>query len=1831
MINLSTSAAAHAYAYRTSGSGMVLGSNAPNSRRMRTLRPFVESTTIADSALQTVDDLDKISQGYGSINGFRHNRFQYEIPTVGQHYGNAFHLAEDEEEVRDFIVERHHYGTEVHNLMEEHFVDDDDEEEDIEMSTAVEVISIDPNCDYDTEEEDDDMEEDVKYEHETENEEVQEYGNGEECDESQKETNQPPMSAVQNVARNVTLSVGVANAIGCSSEVNEMCSNNVADIHCQMKDELVEATDRSRSRSSSNIDSSSTSNSSRDSSTSSSSSSTYSHDNTFDNDKIKELAAVSSNRQDEEQDVAMHQYHQHSYHSEDGEDDTEEDDEEDDDQDLDFSPTKNTLWELPAKLLQDKSGSKKSKAQPHGRRKRCSSSQRQSFSMPHSPVGAGKIDSGGVIGGLLPTSLSFDDLDSLVCDLSPMKNLPMDKASTNGIEDDDLLVDPLVDAANFDLTAYITGDDTMSSENNSKRSGSGSKYQNNASTQRIVESVQLCNPVPKSRGKELKVLRQHMLPREHKYSSVEPNTFGDMELMSSGKQRGCAAKAVRKLTMDDDSSEADDEHTAIEQANNKSTDYRNEVRGVRRVTKRKVVDDTDKDPTWNPSGGISSKSKPETKLSNQKQPTTNCATSSVAEGMTVNVSISNATNKHSAGSSQCNNSVEREKVLSKPPAMVKKGTKFGQVIKTETSTTKVQGLGSSKKSHLNATPKSMSTEGRDHQVHTNVHRKKTNVKLDHDYCSPKRSTATGSNVPGALCATSGQQRKTIEIPFLLPTKEQLRQERKLQKEKKRSEQLLAMKKHLTQSDISSNSSDNVKDKRVQQYRSCNDNGSVSVASNAQKITTSLSGPLSNVEHSLPTFERKRTDVNKTCVNKAATGSIGSVSGSANDVSLSNVRVAEVKKGVLPNVAGGSVKRQISLLKINQPTAAVTIPVESHVSISTQVKIDGAISRRTTAALNEKTNHGCVETGKHNQEVVANRNASSTTVDEESNSKHEVVVRKKLNLQEYKKRREHPESVPEADQRATNGIHPQKMNEIRGNGSSVNCTNGYSNSKAPVLNDVVIPKPEQTTVKPDTISMQSSKSGVTATEPLDPISAAKMKALRMQQLKKEAAIKSNEVKLSQKTIPLMPILPLAQITSLEFDEHGNPLPLDEARARQRGEENGVQDALKMHPDYEEIIIVSIGCNTSLTITPTEKDTQTAADQVQASSDQQDRRQRRDNSKNAFGSEKEASRLLDISDTIKRCCPSVDTMPGSSLIASIQEAMIKKSNITTSIQGTLAVTTPAASQTVPVGAEASIAEGAVTLKVETTPNAGAAVNNAVGGGVARDQQYVLHQSSPYVGVSPPSSFSPGKPERAHTTNNTRPVTDSIVHSSCKQTRTSKPPVGGTQTHSFAGSIATQTDTNVTPVVEHGEDKIIMHLRKDRVRAQRIDAATQTESCGRFPPLHQLSPPRLSPIEQKQSGDNSQDSAAARQREQQKRIERRSYRLHPRRNGSESPSGADSDAADRPSSRAKSYQARQRTRDRQSHSHSRSRSRHRSSRRRSSCSSGSRSRSRSGYSRVHHSRHSQQQNSFNGTNNTNGCNNTNRHSRSRRKSRTCSRSSSSTSSSRYGSRGRRSLSSSSSTSSMSSSGTSDSGHGAVHSSRSRSRSPRSRSHSGMRSSTPDRRRYHSREHLNHRRTLSPERKIVYVGRLESTARKEDLQQKFQPYGKIVKITLHLKANGTRYGFVTFEKPQHAYDAIDACGTDPSLRSYDVSFGGRRAFCRTQYADLDGEVSNDRDHQMPYVTLDGSLLLPSRGPIPYSGPAVCNKEPTYGGGALTGGSMAESFDDLLKQFKKEIGARKT
>lgn len=54
------------------------------------------------------------------------------------------------------------------------------------------------------------------------------------------------------------------------------------------------------------------------------------------------------------------------------------------------------------------------------------------------------------------------------------------------------------------------------------------------------------------------------------------------------------------------------------------------------------------------------------------------------------------------------------------------------------------------------------------------------------------------------------------------------------------------------------------------------------------------------------------------------------------------------------------------------------------------------------------------------------------------------------------------------------------------------------------------------------------------------------------------------------------------------------------------------------------------------------------------------------------------------------------------------------------------------------------------------------------------------------------------------------------------------------------------------------------------------------------------------------------------------------------------------------------------------------------------------------------------------------------------------------------------------------------------------------------------------------------------------------------------HTFLSRTRYGFITFSKPEEAYRAIDSSSKDPMLNIYDISFGGRRAFCGSHYADL-------------------------------------------------------------------------
>jgi hypothetical protein len=72
-----------------------------------------------------------------------------------------------------------------------------------------------------------------------------------------------------------------------------------------------------------------------------------------------------------------------------------------------------------------------------------------------------------------------------------------------------------------------------------------------------------------------------------------------------------------------------------------------------------------------------------------------------------------------------------------------------------------------------------------------------------------------------------------------------------------------------------------------------------------------------------------------------------------------------------------------------------------------------------------------------------------------------------------------------------------------------------------------------------------------------------------------------------------------------------------------------------------------------------------------------------------------------------------------------------------------------------------------------------------------------------------------------------------------------------------------------------------------------------------------------------------------------------------------------------------------------------------------------------------------------------------------------------------------------------------------------------------------------------------------------------------KVLTIIIHWDEHNIfsslRYGFVTFAQASVAYEVLDKFMKDPSLSEYDLRFGGRRKFCKQNYADLDSLPQDD------------------------------------------------------------------
>lgn len=91
--------------------------------------------------------------------------------------------------------------------------------------------------------------------------------------------------------------------------------------------------------------------------------------------------------------------------------------------------------------------------------------------------------------------------------------------------------------------------------------------------------------------------------------------------------------------------------------------------------------------------------------------------------------------------------------------------------------------------------------------------------------------------------------------------------------------------------------------------------------------------------------------------------------------------------------------------------------------------------------------------------------------------------------------------------------------------------------------------------------------------------------------------------------------------------------------------------------------------------------------------------------------------------------------------------------------------------------------------------------------------------------------------------------------------------------------------------------------------------------------------------------------------------------------------------------------------------------------------------------------------------------------------------------------------------------------------------------------------------------ERRVVYVGRIRLTMTQKELKDRFSLFGEIEECTLHFRDHGDNYGFVTYYDTKNAFMAIEKGSKlrKPDELPFDLCFGGRRQFCKTNYADLD------------------------------------------------------------------------
>jgi peroxisome proliferator-activated receptor gamma coactivator-related protein 1 len=102
---------------------------------------------------------------------------------------------------------------------------------------------------------------------------------------------------------------------------------------------------------------------------------------------------------------------------------------------------------------------------------------------------------------------------------------------------------------------------------------------------------------------------------------------------------------------------------------------------------------------------------------------------------------------------------------------------------------------------------------------------------------------------------------------------------------------------------------------------------------------------------------------------------------------------------------------------------------------------------------------------------------------------------------------------------------------------------------------------------------------------------------------------------------------------------------------------------------------------------------------------------------------------------------------------------------------------------------------------------------------------------------------------------------------------------------------------------------------------------------------------------------------------------------------------------------------------------------------------------------------------------------------------------------------------------------------------------------------------------------RRIVYVGRIPRSLTALKLRKIFEQFGEITNCSVHFREHGDNYGFVTFAHSTDAGLAVEHGTSVAGCEKFDICFGGRRQFCKDEYADLDGKTVVEEE-LMPFIS---------------------------------------------------------